>query len=1150
MQLGLTLRQTIFACSTLLCACSHAIESPKPTLSDSKPVSPDLVCNAQIESKVVIRGSGLTPAPVDTLAEPTQLWLPSIRLTREADLEGNATSEKRVEISGKPGERDKHADHNTWQSSKQMTLYVDDALELEPGLYDLRVENPDGASRVEAKRALAVVAPPELSELRPPSICVDQSEVELTLIGKNFLRYGSALPTIRIEAKDGDATKMYDVSALQGCSGVPDRAEDAELCTDAVFRVPEDDLAAGTYRVVLTNPAPAACSSTEPLEVKVNPPPQVESVVPASVCSGGSILVATGKDFQSGAQAELRCEGGATLTASSVDVNSEGTSATMMFGAGAVPGEDCDVVVRNPDGCEDRPLPHQTVVGTEGPILFYVAPPVVYNGITTQVKLFVTALMPPFTVSIRPSDGGDAIELTAIQDPANGRRLQASVPAETAAGEYDVMVADATSCTAMLARGLTVTDQQSIELSEVQPSFGQSTRSQALTIVRAGSDAFAPTPMVFLSPKGSTDPAVQLEGVSVINDQTLSAVVPASTPVGTYNLVVVDPKSGAVGVLEDAYVSTEAAPPVVDEVTPQSIVNATGQMLTIRGASFADSEVSLRCKAPSGTESEPAVTTSAQTCAGESCQVSANVNAGSLAEGSVCVVRVRNADESYFDFSAIGVTNSSENLAQSRAGTTMQTARRALSAAAVNATAASRFVYAIGGDTGPANAGSPLASVEVAPVDIFGKMSAWQTSTQPLPAGRSSAASAVIGRYVYVYGGSDGTNALKSGVRALVLSPRETPVIQDIDLCLSAEDVQCFGQTGRPGLAAGAYAYRVAAVIDGADADNLGGETLASDPLSLSLPDVGGRGVAVKLIWSKPVDALSAALSGVTGYRIYRTPKDGAAGADEVLLASVAASVTEYIDDGSQALDDDKPLPPGSTSAWQALPALTTARNQLRAVAAPDPDTAGTFYLYALLGKDSGSSADNMGSALTSYEYLSVTTKANGRQTLGSWIQPGTGFGAGRFNHGAWMADARISTNIADGTEYVYVSGGRDGAMNTGLVGGAEVATVSNDGSLTGFVSAHASSTDRAGFGSAAAAGRLFVFGGWPSGSIRDSAESLSISAAAPTLEISVNSEGGLNVGQPRFMPGSALQSAFIFVVGGQTDNSGSVTNSTALIVQ
>ena len=89
-------------------------------------------------------------------------------------------------------------------------------------------------------------------------------------------------------------------------------------------------------------------------------------------------------------------------------------------------------------------------------------------------------------------------------------------------------------------------------------------------------------------------------------------------------------------------------------------------------------------------------------------------------------------------------------------------------------------------------------------------------------------------------------------------------------------------------------------------------------------------------------------------------------------------------------------------------------------------------------------------------------------------------------------------------------------------------------------MSAHATSTDRAGFGMAAAADRLFVFARLALGQRSATTPSRCASPATPpTLEINVDSEGGLNVGEPRFLPGSALQSAFIFIVGGQTDNGG-----------
>ena len=181
----------------------------------------------------------------------------------------------------------------------------------------------------------------------------------------------------------------------------------------------------------------------------------------------------------------------------------------------------------------------------------------------------------------------------------------------------------------------------------------------------------------------------------------------------------------------------------------------------------------------------------------------------------MCVVRVQNDDGSYFDFSAIGVTNSSENLAQSRAGTD---ARAGAPRAAGGRGQGHRRVALRVRDRRrhrPEPRTAPLASVEFAPVDIFGNMAAWQENPHPLPAARSFAASAVVGRYIYVYGGSRRQRTRCRPARARWCCRRaRAPVIDDIDLCLSGDDVECFGRPDRAGLAAGTYSYRVAAVID------------------------------------------------------------------------------------------------------------------------------------------------------------------------------------------------------------------------------------------------------------------------------------------------------------------------------------------------
>jgi len=112
-----------------------------------------------------------------------------------------------------------------------------------------------------------------------------------------------------------------------------------------------------------------------------------------------------------------------------------------------------------------------------------------------------------------------------------------------------------------------------------------------------------------------------------------------------------------------------------------------------------------------------------------------------------------------------------------------------------------------------------------------------------------------------------------------------------------------------------------------------------------------------------------------------------------------------------------------------------------------------------------------------------------------------------------------------------------------------DAAQISATGELTGFTEAASNSPSRTGFGTAAAAGRLFVFAGWPPGSPSNNAQSFPLESA--TTLGNANNEGGLDVGENRFLMGSAIQSAFIFIVGGQTNiSSGSVTGSSVLIVQ
>ena len=537
------------------------------------------------------------------------------------------------------------------------------------------------------------------------------------------------------------------------------------------------------------------------------------------------------------------------------------------------------------------------------------------------------------------------------------------------------------------------------------------------------------------------------------------------------------------------------------------------------------------------------VTVSGETCdAGGLCSVNANVDGSALSPGDVCVVRVVNADGSYGEFSALGASNSSYNLSAPAAGRPLLEARRGLVAAAVKATSASRFLYAIGGDGGDGT--EPFSSVEISPVNVFGSMSDFALAREALSTPRVNHAGTQLGRYLFVLGGEDGSAGLESGERALVLSPEETPSIDDIDLCLSQAEPPCFADAAlEDGLGAGEYSYRVAALIDPTDPQNLGGETLASDPLPLKLPQVQNRGILVRLIWSAPKDALGVELTGVTGYRVYRTPTGGVAGRDEVLLAEIPdAAARSFVDDGSATLGTVAPLPLGSTSAWQALPDLQAARVGLSAAIAADPTTANSFHLYALLGE-----------GLSSYEHLGISVLPNGRQTVGAtWALGAETSAVARSEFGTWVVDDAVSSLMPAGQTYLYLGGGLAGASADGRVeaalvqAGGELAAFDDD-PTAGDIIGDFSST-RTGYGTACAAGRLFLFGG-EAAQIRSDATAAEIIDPAPELANNSWNNEGLSMTSARYRMGSTLQSAFIFLVGGQTNAAGAATNSTELVV-
>jgi hypothetical protein len=862
-------------------------------------------------------------------------------------------------------------------------------------------------------------------------------------------------------------------------------------------------------------------------------------VNPPALCTGGGAITVNGMNFLPGAVVQFQAMSLPTMTSVSATVNAAGTQINAVMPGGLAAGTQYDVVVDNGSGMTD-PAPHTKVTTTLGPSVITASPDVVFNGISTRVTVFATSFAAPVTISIVPT--GMTAPVTSLQSaPVAGHpdRFAAVIPLGQAPGDYDLLLGDASGCSGILAHALKVTGTQTVALKSAAPSFGTIVSDTPITVLRdknapmTMAAPFAATPHLFLNVVNppALSVAIEIPSVTFVDGDTITAVVPKNTTIQSYDLIAVNP-DGTVGVLSNAFRINGTPPPSITSVVPSSIVATAGQVVTLTGQSFSSSTVTLSCVDAMGNPvTSPNVVSGADSCSAGTCTKTATIDGSSLAPGGVCVLRLTNSDFSYADYSALGVTNASLNLSAPRSAPTLNVGRRALTSAAGNASPTGRFAYAIGGDPGASMANAPFSSTEVAPIDAFGKVGTW--SLQPastLRTARAFAATATLGRYLYVSGGTDGANALTSAERAMILSPDEVPTAALDDLVPATT-----------GLDPGDWFYRVSATFGATDPDNPGGESLPSSVVIVKVPSYGGRKIQVALTWTAPVDALDMPLPNVAGYSIYRTPMVNGVAGQEVLLAMVGASALRYVDDGTDTPGTQTPLPLGSTGHWAPLPSMSVSRKGPAGAIGADPATPGRFYFYSLLGLSQANVAQ------TGYEYLPITVAANGHQTVGAaWTTGASSAGAGRWQLGAWVADKTVSALLNPDT-WIFIGGGMD--ASSALVGAVDAGKISAGGDL-GALSATPKdfSATAAGYGVCAANGQLYAFGG-AAGTPSSGAKVAALVAPAPSLANNSWNSEGLTMTTGRYLMGSAVAGPFIVLMGGQTSQPSNASTSTEVVV-
>src|SRR5579859_1614849 len=343
------MRARLLAVVAATLGCGHKLESPTPHEAG---VSPRLACSEQLTSPIQVMGDNLTPLPTKTLKDQEQLNLPQVSLTEETDLAGMAMSGMPISIADDPN--NPSASHLRWESEQQLTFDVYPQLMLMSGVYDVTVTNPDGQSAT-FKDALAIVPPPVVIDVVPPNICDAQSDQTIKIDGMNFLQNGTDTPTVTILGANGmPALPSPLPTTTMGCTAVATSVmQGIQECTVLNFVVKEGSLPVGMYTLVVTNPAPAGCASTESISFVVEPPPTLTAVLPTHICQGGGTLDLKGTGFLPGAMASLKDD--QTMmnypASSTTVVNDMEAQAHFHTPGGFTVGDTMDVTIQNLDGC-------------------------------------------------------------------------------------------------------------------------------------------------------------------------------------------------------------------------------------------------------------------------------------------------------------------------------------------------------------------------------------------------------------------------------------------------------------------------------------------------------------------------------------------------------------------------------------------------------------------------------------------------------------------------------------------------------------------------------------------------------------------------------------------------------------------------------
>ncbi|MCB9762761.1 MAG: IPT/TIG domain-containing protein [Alphaproteobacteria bacterium] len=1046
------------------------------------PQTPTLFCEQADPIALTVQGDGLGAVVTDGLGEEPGLVLPTFRLEPAGGLaEGSAaTTDRAVQVA---------EERVSWVDGRTLTLNIDEGLGLSNGSWDLVAVDPFGREGRQ-EDALLVAGRPILGDAEPSDLCHDAATDPVLLHGEDFLVLDGVYPSVTVAALSVDVLAASDCSPLAG--GLA-----GEVCTTLELDLDPTSLPLGAVDVVVTNPPPMDCVEALPGQLRVRPPPSITEMFPEAVCRYGGTVQIRGDDFDP--DAEVLVDGAPPVSWTWLDAS------TIEIEVGNMNPGLYDVTVTDPDGCTDTLTEALSV--SEAPLIFYVDPPVVYGGVPVEVTAYIADITGEISDAwVVNTNTGEELEVAWSWDAASPSTLRAVIPSDAPVAYYELRFIQDGECQGDVGGTFRVRETAPVAIDEVDPPYAWTFDHTPVTIratdpLPSGSDAFQETPRIYLVGPGNEATTTQVLGVSYQDAYTLTAVIPPGLDPGRYHVVAVNPDDN-LGFLRRGLEVTLEGPPRIDALSPAALPNSGWQTVTIRGRDFRDPSVEIECM-DNGTLQVEAGTVDSWGYA----RVQASLPASRF-NRAVCILRLTNSDGTQAVYSALSITNPAQNLFPWQAGTDMVEARRGLAAVAGRVSSVDRYVYALGGDEGDVS--SAKTSIEVARIGVYGDMEAWTLLPTELHRPRTLIDAVVVGRFIYVVGGNNGSRAVDGVVRAQILDPLDVPYFEDLTI----------SRGGQEGLDAGRWQYRVSALFAEDDDINPDGESLPSEIVELQLPDLGVR-MRPTLTW-RPVDR-------AVGYRIYRTAEGGA---DLAWLTDV--SDTRFTDRGGSTDATVVPIPEGGLGNWSSMAPLTTPREGACIAVGydpqPDPERA---WLYAAGGRDDD------GNLLDSIEFLDITIYSPDEQEAGYWRAASQTLGEPRWQCAGYTVDTAFHTVVDDDESWVYFVGG---LTDNAASGDAQAGLILGGGGLTDWQDINGLSPRRGGFAFASASNFLYAFGGHNGEPSVTGVSGELTSSTTPDVRNWNSLSTAMN--EARYLAGSTQESAVIFVLGGETDDD-AATHST-----